>query len=73
MANNRRNASRSANFTERELDVIALLKQGMSNKRIGSQLKIRERTVEFHLSNIFRKLGVSSRGRAIAKLLAKRK
>ena len=47
-------------FSERENDVIKLLLQGKSNKQIALDLGISTRTVEFHLSNIYAKLGVSS-------------
>lgn len=52
-------------FSEREQEVIELLVQGKSNKQIALQLKISNRTVEFHLSNIYSKLGVSSRTEAV--------
>ena len=48
-------------FSEREKDVIKLLLQGKSNKQIALELSISNRTVEFHLGNIYAKLGVTSR------------
>jgi NarL family two-component system response regulator LiaR len=39
--------------------------QGLSNKQIGKELFISDRTVQAHLSNIFSKLGVSSRTEAV--------
>jgi two-component system nitrate/nitrite response regulator NarL len=48
-------------LTQRELSVIAMIAGGCSNKEIGQQLSISERTVKHHLTNIFEKLGVSSR------------
>lgn len=56
-------------FSEREQEVIELLVQGKSNKQIALQLKISNRTVEFHLSNIYSKLGVSSRTEAVLLLM----
>ncbi len=56
-------------FSEREREVIKLLVQGKSNKQIALQLKISNRTVEFHLSNIYSKLGVSSRTEAVLLLM----
>lgn len=53
-------------FTERELDVLNILAQGASNEQIATQLAVTERTVRFHLKNIYRKIDVSSRGEAIA-------
>lgn len=55
-------------FSAREKEVIALLLVGKSNKQIALELGIAQRTVEFHLSNIYTKLGVSSRTEAALKL-----
>lgn len=49
------------NLSERERQVGDLVMQGMLNKQIALQLGISERTVEFHLNNIFKKLEISSR------------
>jgi DNA-binding NarL/FixJ family response regulator len=49
-------------FTDRETAVIGLLQRRLCNKEIGSALGISERTVRFHLQNIFDKLGVRDRG-----------
>src|SRR5512140_1109045 len=54
-------------FSESEKDVPTLLLQGKGNKEIAFELGISNRTVEFHLSNIYAKLGVSSRSEAILK------
>jgi len=54
-------------LTEREQDVVKLLLQGKSNKQIALALGISNRTVEFHLSNIYAKLGVRSRSEVILK------
>jgi DNA-binding NarL/FixJ family response regulator len=51
-------------LTERELDVIALLARGASNKEIASDLFITERTARTHVSNILGKLGLASRTQA---------
>jgi DNA-binding CsgD family transcriptional regulator len=58
----------SSPFSEREKDVLKLLLQGKSNKQIALELGISNRTVEFHLSNIYAKLGVNSRSETILKL-----
>ena len=55
-------------FSEREHEVVGFLIQGKSNKQIAFELGISTRTVEFHLSNIYTKLGVNSRAEAILKL-----
>ena len=52
-------------LTERELGILKLVGKGLSNKQIGKQLYISDRTVQAHLSNIFSKLGVSSRTEAV--------
>ena len=51
----------SNKFSKREKDVVRLLLRGKSNKQIALELGISNRTVEFHLSNIYAKLGVNSR------------
>jgi RNA polymerase sigma factor (sigma-70 family) len=48
-------------LTEREREVLALVAEGKSNKEIAQALKVTERTVEFHVSNILSKLGLTSR------------
>jgi DNA-binding NarL/FixJ family response regulator len=48
-------------LTSREVEIISAIKQGSSNREIASQLAISEETVKRHLSNIYGKLGVSSR------------
>lgn len=58
----------SASFSAREREVIELLLQGKSNKQIAVALGVSNRTVEFHLSNIYAKLGVASRTEAVLKL-----
>jgi len=55
-------------FSTREQEVINLLLQGKSNKQIALALHVAGRTVEFHLSNIYAKLGVTSRTEAVLKL-----
>jgi DNA-binding CsgD family transcriptional regulator len=54
-------------FSKREKDVIQLLLQGKGNKQIAFELGITKRTVEFHLRNIYVKLGVNTRSEAILK------
>lgn len=57
--------STSASFSEREREVITLLLQGKSNKQIALALGVSRRTVEYHLSNIYSKLDVTSRTEAV--------
>jgi DNA-binding NarL/FixJ family response regulator len=53
-------------LTERELEVLRLVAAGETNKAIAARLILSERTVDRHVSNIFAKLGVSSRAAATA-------
>jgi NarL family two-component system response regulator LiaR len=53
-------------LTERELEVLHLLAQGMPNKEIAAQLIISERTAKFHVSSIMSKLGATNRTEAVA-------
>lgn len=55
-------------FTPREAEVIGHLLHGKSNKLIALEMAVTNRAVEFHLSRIYAKLGVSSRAEAIIKL-----
>ena len=52
-------------LSEREMEVLKVAAQGMSNKDIGGTLFISERTVQAHMRSIFNKLGVGSRSEAI--------
>ena len=53
-------------LTERELEVLALLAQGMPNKEIAARLIISERTAKFHVSSIMGKLGAANRTEAVS-------
>jgi len=54
-------SSNAYGLTSREIEIISAIKQGSSNREIAGQLAISEETVKRHLSNIYGKLGVSSR------------
>lgn len=54
-----------SNLSGRELEVLALVAKGLSNKEIGAQLNVVEGTIKVHLKNILAKLGVSDRTQAI--------
>ncbi len=51
-------------LTEREVDVLKALARGLSNQAISKEFWVTEQTVKFHLSNIYRKLGVANRTEA---------
>ena len=53
-------------LTERELEVLQLLAQGKTNGQIGATLFISTKTASVHVTNILRKLGVTSRVQAAA-------
>ncbi|MBI9050561.1 MAG: response regulator transcription factor [Anaerolineaceae bacterium] len=52
-------------LTEREMQVLLLIDQGLSNAEIAERLSIAPSTIKTHINNIFSKLGVQSRIRAI--------
>jgi len=58
-------AAREADLSKRELTILHALQSGQSNKQIAGELFLAEQTVKFHLTNIYRKLGVSSRTEAV--------
>src|SRR5690606_20745907 len=53
-------------LTRRQLEVLARVARGRTNRQIAKELAISEHTVARHLSNIFDKLGVTSRAAATA-------
>ena len=57
-------AAKAAGLTERELAILTALARGMSNAAIAKQLWVAQQTVKFHLTNIYRKLGVANRTEA---------
>jgi NarL family two-component system response regulator YdfI len=52
-------------LTDREMEVLQLLAQGLANKQIAAKLSISEHTVKFHVSSIYTKLGVGNRTEAV--------
>ena len=55
---------RAGQLTEREIEIIRLIAEGSSNAETARQLFITEQTVKFHLTNLYRKLGVANRTEA---------
>ncbi len=56
-------------LTDRERAILTCIARGLSNKAIGEELHMAERTVKFHATIIFQKLGVANRAEAAAKAL----
>ena len=61
-----RQRERSGGLTAREVQVLALVASGRTNRAIAGELRLSEKTVARHLSNIFGKLGIGSRAAATA-------
>jgi two-component system, NarL family, nitrate/nitrite response regulator NarL len=59
-------------LTPREVEVLALVGEGASNKAVARRLGISAHTVKFHLEAVFRKLGVATRAEAVARGLRQR-
>jgi len=59
-------------LTARELEVLALLAQGLSNQQISARAQISMTTVKWHVKNIFAKLGVGTRVGALVRARALR-
>ena len=57
-------------LTEREMEVLSLAAKGFTNKAIGVQLGISDRTVQGHLAHIFNKLQASSRTEAVMRAVS---
>ncbi len=56
-------------LTPRERDVLDLIAQGLSNKRVAQRLGVSENTVKFHVQALFGKLGVNSRAGATSRAI----
>lgn len=62
--------TRAASITEREGQILRLVSAGLSNREIAAQFSLAESTVKTHLKNIYRKLDVNNRTRAVAQARA---
>ena len=66
----KRDASTVLDLTPQELQVVRLVRQGLSNRDVAARLFVSPRTVEYHLSHAYQKLGVRSRGELATLALA---
>jgi LuxR family maltose regulon positive regulatory protein len=66
----RRDRAATAGLTPRELDVLRLLAEGLTNRQIADRLVISEHTVHRHVTNLMRKLGLRSRAAAAARAVS---
>jgi DNA-binding NarL/FixJ family response regulator len=62
-------AALSETLTARELEVMRLMARGHTNVSIANELVVREGTVKYHVKNILRKLGATSRADAVSKFV----
>jgi DNA-binding NarL/FixJ family response regulator len=56
-----------ASLTARELEILAMVSQGLTMQHVGRRLGISPRTVETHIAKLYRKLGVRTRVQAVAR------
>ncbi len=68
---NEETVAKAAGLTGRELTIMKAVARGLSNQAIGKELWVTEQTVKFHLTNIYRKLGVANRTEAARWAFAK--
>jgi DNA-binding NarL/FixJ family response regulator len=65
LASGKQSATEAVGLSKRELSILEALQSGASNADIADRLFLAEQTVKFHLTNIYRKLSVSSRTEAV--------
>lgn len=68
----RRASSPAPTLSDREVEIVELLAQGLANKEMAKRLLVSEATVKSHLSHIYTKLGVDTRAGAVAAAIERR-
>ena len=68
-SNGVRGRDTSGTLSKRELDIVKLMARGLSNREIAAGLGLSIRTVQGHIGQVFKKLGVSSRTEAMVRVL----
>ncbi len=63
--NSQKSIENESILSKRELGILELVSQGLSNKEIADQLNLSRYTVESHIKHIYRKLAVCNRAKAI--------
>lgn len=56
-------------LSKSELKVVSEIIRGLTNKEVGNNLFVSEKTIKFHLTNIYKKMGVQSRSQLIVKVM----
>jgi DNA-binding NarL/FixJ family response regulator len=57
----------TSSLTDREIQVVRLIREGMTTRQMATRLQVSQRTIESHIEKLYRKLGVSSRVQAVSK------
>jgi DNA-binding NarL/FixJ family response regulator len=68
----RESSGAQATITEREIEILRLAGLGLTVKQVGTRLGLSPRTVETHLSKLYRKLGARNRVQALSRAAALR-
>jgi LuxR family transcriptional regulator, positive regulator of biofilm formation len=55
-------------LSKREVEIVDTISKGVTNKEAADKLNVTEKTIKFHLTNIYRKMGIKSRGQLIVKV-----
>jgi DNA-binding CsgD family transcriptional regulator len=59
----------SIGYTKRQAEILELLPKGLRNKEMANILNVSEKTVKFHMGNLYKKMNVQSRPELMAKVM----